>query len=118
MKIKQSNIILYCKNWEECIIFYKEKLKLEINFSKSWFVEFSLNDFSKLSIANEEKATIKSAEGLGVTISLNIENINEYYLKLKEIELNPTKIKEIWGSKSFYIYDPEGNRIEFWEENV
>jgi catechol-2,3-dioxygenase len=28
--------------------------------------------------------------------------------------LNPTAIREIWGAKAFYIFDPEGNRIECW----
>jgi catechol-2,3-dioxygenase len=32
-----------------------------------------------------------------------------------EAGIVPTPIKEVWGSKAIYIYDPEGNRLEFWE---
>jgi hypothetical protein len=28
--------------------------------------------------------------------------------------LNPTKIWKIWGAAAFYVFDPEGNRIEYW----
>jgi catechol-2,3-dioxygenase len=35
-------------------------------------------------------------------------------VRLKGAGLNPTEVKEIWGAKAFYIFDPEGNRIEFW----
>ena len=34
--------------------------------------------------------------------------------ELAEAGFNPSPIKEIWGSKAIYLYDPEGNRLEFW----
>jgi len=25
-----------------------------------------------------------------------------------------SKIKSIWGARAFYLYDPEGHRVELW----
>lgn len=114
MKIKSFNTIIYCKKWDQTVAFYKNELKLPITFSKEWFVEFQLTDNAKLSVANEEKASIKSCHGQGITISFEVEDIKVMHSLMEKSELKPTMVKEVWKSKLFYIYDPEGNRIEFW----
>jgi predicted enzyme related to lactoylglutathione lyase len=116
MNIKTSNIILYCNKWNETVAFYRDTLRFPIHFSNEWFVEFSLTDNVRLSIANEEKSSIKSCQGNGITISLEVEDIETMYSLMEESGLNPTAVKEIWKSRLFYIYDPEGNRIEFWSK--
>lgn len=114
MKIKAANTILYCRKWEETVAFYKDKLKLLVISSTDWFVEFKLNESARLSIANETRATIKSGNGKGVTLSLQVADVEETRAECVEAGLNPTPIKEVWGSKAIYIHDPEGNRLEFW----
>lgn len=114
MKIKAANTILYCKKWNETVAFYRDGLKLLVIHSTDWFVEFKLNESARLSVANEGRATIKSGEGRGITISLQVAEIEETRAELIERGLNPGPIKEIWGSKAIYLHDPEGNRLEFW----
>jgi len=114
VQLKSSNTILYCKKWQETVAFYRDVLKLDIHFSNDWFVEFSLSSCARLSIANEESASIKSCGGKGITICLQTNDLEKKHSCLQELRINPTPIKEIWGSNSFYVYDPEGNRIEFW----
>lgn len=114
MKIKAANTILYCKKWNETVVFYRDGLKLLVIHSTDWFVEFKLNESARLSVANEGRATIKSGEGRGITISLQVAEIEETRAELIERGLNPGPIKEIWGSKAIYLHDPEGNRLEFW----
>ena len=63
MKIKSTNTILYYKNWEEIFEFYRTSLKLLAISSNEWFVEFKLNEMSRLSIANEACTPIKSSRG-------------------------------------------------------
>lgn len=117
MEIKTSNTILYCRKWKECLVFYKTQLGLKVNMEKKWFLEFKLNKFSRLSIADEAKTSIMSNEGKGTTISLEVVDIIETHLFLKEAGVHPPPIKDHpWGAKVIYIYDPEGNRIEFWEK--
>lgn len=114
MKIKTANTILYCENWEDTVSFYKSALQLPVVTSNDWFVEFRLNSTARLSIANETKTSIKSNYGKGITIGLQVENIEAVRLDLMKAGLSPLEIKEVWGAKAIYLHDPEGNRIEFW----
>ncbi len=114
LQVITANTILYCAKWEETVAFYKDVLKLEIGFANDWFVEFNLNRCARLSVANEQRASIKSSHGTGLTIGLHVENIQTAHAYLTDAGGAPTKIKELWGSNVFYVHDPEGNRIEFW----
>jgi hypothetical protein len=67
VNIKTSNIILYCKRWNDTVAFYRDTLKFPIHFSNEWFVEFTLAVKARLSVANEEKTSIKSSGGNGIT---------------------------------------------------
>ncbi len=117
MKIKTANIILYCKRWNETVDFYRNRLKLEVTASLDWFVEFKLNDCSRLSIADEERSSIKSSSGKGITVTMRVEDIYETFSFLEKAGVNPTPVKNhAWGAKIIHVYDPEGNRIEFWFE--
>jgi len=115
-KIKTLNTILYCKNWKESVEFYKELLQLPITFSTDWFVEFSLNKISRLSIADERRASVKSSQGKGITISLEVDNIEKALCAAQNKKMNPTEIKtHAWNAKIFFLFDPEGNRLEIWQ---
>ncbi|MFN8439841.1 MAG: hypothetical protein U0175_03675 [Caldilineaceae bacterium] len=114
MNIKTANTILYCKKWAETVAFYAEVLHLKAHFSNEWFVEFWLNADARLSIANEERASIKSGDGQGITIGFQVEELQTVHHQLIEAGYYPTPIKARWGSQVFYVSDPEGNRLEFW----
>ena len=114
MKIKAANTILYCKKWRETVAFYKDGLKLLAISSNEWFVEFKLNEMSRLSVADETRTSIRSGDGKGITISLQVSDIEQTRAELMDAGITPTPIKEVWGSKAIYVHDPEGNRLEFW----
>jgi len=63
---------------------------LTINFSTDWFVEFSIGPASRLSIADEKRATIKSSKGKGITLSLEVPNIGDAWRVTEKAGLNPT----------------------------
>jgi uncharacterized glyoxalase superfamily protein PhnB len=115
LNIKSTNTILYCKKWQETVDFYKDLLKFPVTFSSEWFVEFKLAASAHLSIADEQRATVKSCEGQGITLALQVEDIDEAWKNLHETGLCPGPVKEhAWGAKVFYFFDPEGHRIEVW----
>ena len=114
MKIKSTNTILYCKKWEETVKFYRTGLKLLVLSSNEWFVEFKLNEMSRISVANEVRTSIKSSGGKGITVSLQVADIDQTRTELIEVGITPTPIKDVWGAKAIYVHDPEGNRLEFW----
>ena len=114
MKIKAANTILYCKKWKETVAFYRDGLKLPILSSNDWFAEFKLNEMSRLSVANEARTSIKSGDGRGVTISLQVADIEQTQADLLNAGIPSTPVKEVWGARAIYVRDPEGNRLEFW----
>lgn len=116
MNINTSNIIFYCDRWNDTVSFYQNILKLDITFSNDWFVEFELNKLARLSVADSKHSTIKSAKGQGCTLSLNVCDLNMVHTDMLSKGADPSPVKKLWGSKVFYVFDPEGNRIEFWEE--
>lgn len=115
MKIKAANTILYCKKWQETVSFYRDNLRLLVLSSNDWFVEFKLNEMSRLSVANDSRTSVKSSDGGGITISLQVLDVEQIRAELMEAGIDSTPVKEVWGSKAIYVHDPEGNRLEFWE---
>lgn len=113
---KTTNTILYCKKWTETVGFYRDRLELPVNFANEWFFEFCLTDGSRLSVADESRASVKSCGGMGITLALESDAIETVWTNLAESGLEPTEIKEHpWGGRVFYFWDPEGHRIEIWQ---
>jgi catechol 2,3-dioxygenase-like lactoylglutathione lyase family enzyme len=112
--IKRINTILYCRNWDDTVKFYRDVLKLDVNHKTEWLVEFQLIDNTFLSIADVAFTSIQSSKGSGITLSFQVENIDVAHRRLREIGIETGPIKPIWGARAFYIFDPEGHRIELW----
>lgn len=115
MKIIAVNTIVYCDRWEETVTFYRDGLRLPVLSHTDWFVEFKLNESARLSVANAARTSVKSGGGKGITISLQINEIESFQAELVAAGIGTSPIKEVWGSKVLYVHDPEGNRLEFWE---
>jgi len=115
MQITTSNIILYCRDWQACLAFYQTQLRLPVTAERGWFVEFRLNEHSRLSIADEAATALRSSGGQGVTVTLEVDDIESTHRFLSAAGLQPPPIREHpWGARVIHIYDPEGHRLEFW----
>ncbi len=113
--IRTVNTILYCKRWQETVDFYQQRLKLPVTFATAWFVEFRLCDAARLSVADERRASVKSAGGGGITIALQVQDADAAWQALKEGGLEPGPVQDhAWGARVFYFADPEGHRLEVW----
>jgi len=109
------NTILYCGRWEETLRFYRKLLDHPGDWLAEWFVEFSISETARLSVADESRASIQSAGGKGLTLSIRVRNIDREWARMQEAGLVPGAIRRHpWGAKVFYLYDPEENRIEIW----
>jgi len=114
-----TNTILYCKEWDATVRFYREGLQLPVLFHADWFIEFGLTATSRLSIADEKYASIKSCGSNGITITLQVEDIEAIRECADNMGLNPTEVKaHPWSARLFYLFDPEGHRIEIWQSTV
>ncbi|MCV6611236.1 MAG: VOC family protein [Amphritea sp.] len=114
MDIVTANTILYCDHWQAAVHFY-EKLGFSVLEQNSWFVEFGLTDQARLSVANAARASINSGQGKGLTITLQVADVRGWLERVRQLRITSEGIKRHgWGAEVFYIFDPEGNRIEFW----
>jgi catechol 2,3-dioxygenase-like lactoylglutathione lyase family enzyme len=112
-----TNTILYCRHWQATVDFYRYRLQLPVTFTSDWFVEFQLTATTHLSIADERRARVKSSAGQGVTLTWQVEDIEQAWQTLSARRLTPGPIKEHpWGAWVFYFYDPEGHRLELWSK--
>ena len=113
-----TNTIFYCRQWKKTVEFYRDQLKLPTLFATDWFVEFGLNAMSRLSIADEKRSSIKGCGGKGITLALEVSDIKAVRTNMEEIGLKPTHLKKHpWDAWVFYIFDPEGHRIEIWQSD-
>lgn len=113
--ITRTNTILYCKKWRETVAFYRDTLELPVETENGWFIEFRLGETAFLSVANEKRASIKTAHGLGITLAWQVENVAGWRSRLLENGVACTSLQERWGALVTYLHDPEGHRIELWQ---
>lgn len=102
--------------------FYRDVMEFDVLFSNDWFVEFAVNFATRVSVIDETRASVKSCNGQGVTIAFEVSNIapmgnslehlKTYFIK-KGVESSPIRVHP-WQARVFYVWDPEGHRIEFW----
>ena len=112
---QSANTILYCQSWRETVAFYRDAMGLPINFASEWFVEFALTDSARLSIADERRATIKSTHGAGITLTFQVADADALWAEFQSAGWQPTPCRtHKWGARTFYLRDPEGNRLEIW----
>lgn len=114
LSISSANTILYCKKWQETVDFYQNRLNLPVTFVSDWFVEFQLGEAAYLSVANATRTTIQSSYGAGITLTLKVDSADKAWQLLKHKGIAVESIKDIWGARVFYFYDPEGYRLEVW----
>jgi predicted enzyme related to lactoylglutathione lyase len=117
MEIRTANTIVYCRKWKETVNFYQAQLQLQVTTALDWFVEFRLNETARLSIADAARTSMESCDGKGITLTMEVDDIESTHSYLEEAGLHPPAIRDhAWGARVFFIYDPEGNRLEFWSQ--
>lgn len=115
--IRVVNTILYCRRWQEMVTFYRDILGFPVTFENEWFVEFKITASAHLSVANEQRASIKSADGRGLTLAFQVNQADRTWKCLLDKGMNVGKIVDHpWGGRAFFVFDPEGNRLEVWSD--
>jgi hypothetical protein len=87
---------------------------LQRRFANDYLVEFALNAGACLSIADESRCRIKSSAGRGLTITLQVNDLESVWRYLYDLDYSPQAIQSSWNARRFFVSDPEGNRLEFW----
>jgi catechol 2,3-dioxygenase-like lactoylglutathione lyase family enzyme len=114
--ITRRNTILYCRRWRETVEFYRAQLGLAVLARRDWFVEFAIGTDSALSVADASRTTIDPVDGQGITLSWRVADLAATRTRLVDHGLEPTPVRRVWDAVAFYLFDPEGHRIELWSE--
>jgi len=116
LSVERTNTVLYCRNWQETVEFYRSVLELPVNFVNEWFVEFTLTPTSFLGIADVTRSTMAAVGGQGVTITLKVADVVVARNALVDRGIDVTEVRRRWGADVAYLHDPEGHRLELWSD--
>ena len=117
MNISRIGHILYVKNYEECIAFYSQSLKLPILFKNE---DLTCFDFfgTYLMVEKEDRPEYlkdNSDNRNYSCIRINVENVKHHSDELKSQNVVVDYQEHSWG-KVAKFNDPEGNLIAFKDE--
>jgi catechol 2,3-dioxygenase-like lactoylglutathione lyase family enzyme len=114
--LNRTNIVLYCRRWQETVLFYREQLAFPVSFENDWFVEFVLTGDTYLSVADSRRASVRDVHGQGITFTWRVADLAAAQAQLTRRGIETTAIRRRWGALVLYCYDPEGHRLELWQE--
>ena len=114
MKYRMYAQRVFCPNWNECVIFYKDVLELPVKFENEemGWAEFDIGGVSlAIERYNPDDDEYNDLAGRFVGISLSVKDINEVYneLSAKGVVFDAPPEKQPWGGTLAHFKDPDGN---------
>ncbi|ENQ3079702.1 VOC family protein [Bacillus multifaciens] len=121
MKLQMKYIILYAKQYEECICFYRDVLQLPIKGEHGTYVEF---DTGSTILAINSRDDVQELTGLPIPKTLSqsstfeigfvVDDVDEtiHMLKKHGVTVLVEPVTKPWGQTVSYVSDPDGNYIE------
>jgi len=118
MKVERTGLILYVIKYDECVLFYKEILNLEILFKNNDLTCFDF--FGTYLMVERENRDEFVDSNLGMPenfscLRINVANVKELsnQLKAKGVAVNYQEYS--WGTIAKFK-DPNGNLLAFKDE--
>ena len=112
--VSASNTIIYCDQWSAVVDFYRDGLGLRATMERDWFVEFELHPGAHVSVADASHATIAAGNGSGLTLSWRVDDVALARQAVIARGIDASPIRRRWEADTCFVFDPAGNRIEFW----
>ena len=116
--VERTNTVLYCDRWSDSVSFYRDALGFEIVFENDWFVEFAVHPGAFVSVADAARSSIRSGDGAGLTLSWQVADVETVRAALATAGVEVGAIRTRFGAQVVDVFDPAGNRIEFWSGSL
>lgn len=117
-----SAAVLIVEDLEQCMVFYRDAVGLQVVFTDSDSVAFRMQDqdFALLKVAaaadmiSEAAVSANKEAGRRVLLCADVENADAAYTTLTSqgVQFIKPPISQPWGFRTAYFADPEGN---LWE---
>lgn len=111
--LKNMYPLLVVDNLTNTQEFYTQVLNFNVVFESDWYIQLENNGiqiaFMIENSQNQPGFLHKKSNGEGVVITLEFDNIDEFYKNFSKKEAIIQEIKtEEWGQRHFLIKDPSG----------
>lgn len=117
MEVARTGLILYVKNYEACIAFYSEILRLPMLFQNEVLTSFDFFGTYLMVEKEDRKEYVEAISELKNTmcIRINVDDVFKISEELKKKNIPIDYQEHSWG-KVAKFKDPEGNLIAFKDE--
>lgn len=117
LPIRSFHQVLFCKQWETCAAFYGQTLGFSETSRRPGFVEFSAASGACIGLIDvADRPGYGDPSRTPGLIALRTDDIHALHARLAaRITALPPIRRHPWGALVFEITDPEGRRIEFWQ---
>lgn len=119
---KVNATVLFVQDLDQCMMFYRDKLGLEVVFSDATSFAFRMEgqDFALVKLSagvemlNEEVLGLQQGGSHRVMLCADVEDVDTAYktVSAKGVAFIKPPIDQPWGWRTAYFADPEGN---IWE---
>jgi catechol 2,3-dioxygenase-like lactoylglutathione lyase family enzyme len=116
LPVEGLHTVLYCRNWEECVSFYRDTLGFPVAFANNLFVEVRVSSGACIGLldAGRTRRTLGLSPD-NFLLSFQVADVEKTHGILRERYQGVSEIKNHpWGARLFELQDPEGRVLEFW----
>jgi len=113
--IESFHTVLFCREWDACVAFYRDVLGFAVADRKRGFVEFEVAPNSRIGLIRSDGESPVNKNERVFILSFRVANVEEVHSRLVKYCIETTAVKQhAWGARVFELRDPEGRRLEFW----
>jgi len=113
--VTSFHAVLFCRNWEESVAFYRDVLELPVLEERAGFVEFKVTPESRIGLMDTRRAPAGAPPAERALLSFRVPDARQTRRRLAgRCPDLPAVRAHPWGAWVLEIADPEGRRLEFW----
>jgi catechol 2,3-dioxygenase-like lactoylglutathione lyase family enzyme len=116
VSVTSLHTVLFCRDWEACVAFYRDALGFPVVYENRRFVELQVASGAFIGLLDAwGLEALPPAAASWAILSLRVPDLDSTRAALDPVLPGLPEIRRHpWGARLFEIRDPEGRRLEFW----
>jgi catechol 2,3-dioxygenase-like lactoylglutathione lyase family enzyme len=115
LAVESFHTVLSCRNWEECVTFYRDFLGFRTVDSKPGFVEVEVSPGACIGLIRSAGDDNSENRAFALVLTFRVANLEKAHEILSARCQGVTEImRHPWGARLFKMRDPEGRPLEIW----